>query len=169
MPERALRSSRSKAMRPIRLSDVVIVRVERERPLEQRPPPRRSCAVEQHGRRDRAASCRCAARSPASGAALLRFVQAVEILQRQREIVEGLGIVGPERQRLAIGGLGLLRSFEVAQRRAEIVPGVGEVRPQLERATIGGQPRRAFERAQARCRDCCAPGRSPACSAIARS
>ena len=68
---------------------------------------------------------------------LRRFVEPFEILERKREIVERVGIVGSQFQRLAVDGLGLLGALELAQAGAEIVPGVDEVRLQFEGAAIG--------------------------------
>ena len=72
------------------------------------------------------------------------FVEPFEILERERQIVERVGIVGIEFERLAIDGLRLLGALQFAQAGAEIVPGVGEARLQFERAAIGrARPRRS--------------------------
>ena len=57
---------------------------------------------------------------------LCGFVQPVEILQRKRQVVERVGIVGAKLERLAIDGLGLLGPLQLAQAGAEIVPGIGK-------------------------------------------
>ena len=56
------------------------------------------------------------------------FVEPLEVFERQRQIVERVGIVRRELERLAIDGLRFLGSLELAQTGAEIVPGVGEAR-----------------------------------------
>ncbi len=78
-------------------------------------------------------------RATRTGQQRARLVEPLDILERERQIVEHAGIVGLERQRLTVGRLGLGGAPHVAQRRAHIVDRLRIGRAQLQRLPIGDQ------------------------------
>ena len=64
------------------------------------------------------------------------LAESVEILERERQIIERVGIVGTKLQRSAIDGFGFVRPFQLAQTGAEIIPCVSKIRHQLEGAAV---------------------------------
>ena len=68
---------------------------------------------------------------------LRRFVEPAEIPERKTQIVEDLGIVGTQCQRLVVSRFRLLRTLEFAQGGAEIIPGLCKIRRQFDRPAIG--------------------------------
>ena len=64
------------------------------------------------------------------------LVEAFQLGERIAEVVAGLGIAGPQLDRLAEGRNGRLESSLVGERVAEVVIGIGIIRPQPQRLAI---------------------------------
>ena len=107
---------------------VVVVRVQRQRPLDRRGRLLDLVLVEQNAGVVDVELVDPRLDHERAAQQVGGLVEPVEVLDRQREVVERLGIVGLALERLAVGRFGFLRTLQFAQAGAEIVPGIDERR-----------------------------------------